>query len=214
MINREIQTEFRQKVALGGIGLFVLSTVFVCYLSFRQIFEIPIWNALFWIIILFTSFNAIGKSFIEESPGIELYLYSIIRPQSMIIAKMIYNLLLMLILGLLALGIYASFIGKTVLLDADVGQFLVAMLLGSGGFALSLTLISGIASKTNNNLGMMAILGFPIVLPLLVTLLKCSKNALDGLAWSVNTKYMLTLLALNGIVATLSYLLFPYLWRE
>lgn len=214
LLKREVQTEFRQKVAIGGIGLFIVSTVFVCYLSFRQIVDVPIWNALFWIIILFTAFSAIGKSFIQESTGVDLYFYSIVSPQSVIVSKMIYNLILMLVIGTVGLAVYSLFIGKIVLMDADIAQFIVAMLLGSAGFAMSLTLISGIASKTNNNLGMMSILGFPIVLPLLVTLLKVSKNALDGLDWSVNTKYMMTLMALNVIVATLSYLLFPYLWRE
>jgi heme exporter protein B len=98
--------------------------------------------------------------------------------------------------------------------NADLGQWLTAVFLGGTGFALNLTLISGIAGKTKQNVGMMAILGFPVILPFLVTLLKFSKNALDGLAWSVNLRYLLVLIAVDIIVAFLSYLLFPYLWRE
>jgi len=214
LLAREIQVELRQKVVLGGIFLFIISTVFVCYLSFRQLVEVPTWNALFWIIILFSSFNAIGKSFGQESEGEGLYMYSLVSPQGVIISKMIYNSLLMLVLGTISLFIYGLFLGKQVLLEADFLQFFVCMLLGSIGFALSLTLVSGIASKTNNNLGMMAILGFPVVLPLLVTILKVSKNSLDGIDLSVNLSYFFTLFALDAVVATLSFLLFPYLWRE
>lgn len=211
---RELQMEIRQKVAIGGIALFVLSTVFVCYLSFHSISQVSTWNALFWIIVLFTAFNAIGKSFSSDGSGQQLYFYSLASPRAVILAKMAYNLILMVLLSALSLVVYGGFIGREVLMGADLGQFTLAMALGAGGFAMSLTLISGIAAKTNNSLGMMAILGFPIVLPLLITLLRVSKNALDGLAWSVNQNNLLILLAMNVLVAALSYLLFPYLWRE
>lgn len=214
LVGREWKFEMREKVAVGGVMLFVIATVFVCYLSFRQIVHINTWNALFWIIILFTSFNAIGKSFTQEGESQQLYLYTLASPQAFILSKMIYNLLVMLFLTFLSFGIYVMFIGQAVLEEADMLQWLLAVLLGGTGFALNLTLISGIAAKTRQNIGMMAILGFPVILPFLVTLLRFSKNALDGLAWSVNLRYLLVLIAVDVIVAFLSYLLFPYLWRE
>jgi heme exporter protein B len=47
-----------------------------------------------------------------------------------------------------------------------------------------------------------------------MTLLRLSKNAADGISWTVSLNYVWILLALNTIVFALSYLLFPYLWRE
>jgi heme exporter protein B len=60
----------------------------------------------------------------------------------------------------------------------------------------------------------MAILSFPIMVPLLITLIKLSKNAVDGLDVSVSYVYIGALLAINVIILVLSYLLFPYLWRD
>jgi heme exporter protein B len=60
----------------------------------------------------------------------------------------------------------------------------------------------------------MAILAFPILIPLLITLIRLSKNALDGLDFSVSYTYIVVLLAINVIVVVLAYLLFPYLWRD
>jgi heme exporter protein B len=60
----------------------------------------------------------------------------------------------------------------------------------------------------------MAILGLPVILPLLLVLIRFSKNTLDGIAWSVNDTYAWQLLALSILSLALSYILFPYLWRE
>ena len=211
LLKKEVKLELRLKYALGGIMLYVVSTVFVCYLSFKRIVDVPTWNALFWIIILFAATNAIAKSFLQESSGRLLYLYTLTSPKSIILSKIIYNSVLVSVLSLVTVFFYALFLGNII---QDIPQFITVMLVGAMGLSSSLTLISAIASKANNNVSLMAILGFPIILPLLITVIKASKNAIDGIDWSVNTKYLLVLLALNLIIATLSYLLFPYLWRD
>ena len=106
LIHKEIVQEWRSKYALNGILLYVVSTVFVCYLAFREITSPPTWNALFWIIMLFASINAVTKSFIQESRGRQLYYYTITSPQAIIISKIIYNIGLMLLLSMIALGFY------------------------------------------------------------------------------------------------------------
>ena len=95
LIAKELRLEMRNKYALGGILLYVVSTVFVSYLSFKKIVTPATWNALFWIIFLFASVNAIAKSFISETKGRLLYLYTLTSPQSVILSKIIYNSLLL-----------------------------------------------------------------------------------------------------------------------
>jgi heme exporter protein B len=196
---------------LNGILLYVVSTVFVCYLAFRDITSPPTWNALFWIIMLFASVNAITKSFIQESKGRQLYYYTITSPQAIIISKIIYNIFLMLLLSAIALGFY-TLVFKNLL--GDPLFYFFAVLLGSISFASVFTMISGIASKANNSGGLMAILSFPVIIPLLVVLIKLSKNAMDGLDRSVSYDEIGVLIAINIIVITTSLLLFPYLWKD
>jgi heme exporter protein B len=117
----------------------------------------------------------------------------------------------MWVIALLAYVIYSLFIGDLV---QDHLMFFVALMLGSTGFALILTLMSAIASKTDNNLSLMAILSFPVQLPFLMTLIKFSKNAVDGLDPSVSYGLITVLVLIIVIVLTLSYILFPYLWRD
>jgi heme exporter protein B len=96
----------------------------------------------------------------------------------------------------------------------DNTLFLGNIMLGAIGFSTTLTMISGIASKAGNNSVLMAILSFPVIIPMLLMLMKISKNAMDGLERAASMDEMLTLIAINMIVITLSYILFPYLWRS
>lgn len=210
LIIKEFRLEMRNKYALGGILLYVVSTVFVSYLSFKQIINVPTWNALFWIILLFASVNGVAKSFIGESRGRLLYLYTLVSPQAVILSKIIYNSLLLLVISGLCLLTYSLFVGYLV---QDLPLFILTLVLGSFGFSSLLTMVSAIASKTSNNFTLMAILSFPIMMPLLMVLLKLSKNAIDGLEqWDLN--YLAVLMFINVIIIALSYLLFRYLWRD
>jgi heme exporter protein B len=214
LIQKDLVLEWRQKYAFNGMLLYVGSTVFIVYLSFSlrgNVLSPPLWNALFWIILLFTSVNAIAKSFVQENRGRLLYYYSLVSPQGIILAKILYNAALMLALALLGFGFYAIVLGNPV---QDLLFFLLTITLGALGFATSLTMISGIASKAANSSTLMAVLGFPVIVPMLLMLMKLSKNAVDGLDRGESVDELLTLLAINLIVVTVSYLLFPYLWRN
>lgn len=216
LIGKEFRLEWRQRYALNGMLLYIVSTVFVCFLCFslrRNQLTPMVWNALFWIILLFTAINAIAKSFVQERSGRLLYYYTLISPQKIILSKIVYNTLLMLVLAGLGFGIYTLVMGVPGE-DMDLLLFVVNLVLGAVGFAASLTLVAGIASKAENSATLMAVLSFPVVLPLLLMLIRVSKNALDGLDRSVSLDEIGTLLAIDAIVLALSVMLFPYLWRS
>jgi heme exporter protein B len=140
-----------------------------------------------------------------------LYYYTVTSPQAIILSKMIYNFMLMGVLSLLCLVVFTALMGEFVV---NYPLFISALLLGSFGFASSLTMISAIASRTNNNFALMAILSFPVVMPLLLILMKVSAAALSVGTVSGNMKYLAALFMLNAIVIAMSYILFPYLWRD
>ena len=210
LVKKEILLEWRSKYAFNGILLYVISTVFVCYLSFRSTPPL-VWNALFWIILLFAAINAIAKSFIQESKGRLLYYYQLASPQAIIIAKIIYNIFLMMVMATIALLFYSIVFKNTV---GDVWLYFLAVLLGAISFSTVFTMISAIAAKASNNGTLMAILSFPVIIPLLILIIKLSKNAMDGLDRSVSFDEIGVLCAINLIVVVISLLLFPYLWRD
>jgi len=212
LVKKEVLLEWRSKYALNGVLLYVVSTVFVCFLSFITMPNPLTWNALFWIIMLFASINAVAKSFLQESRGRHLYMYTLVNPISLIIAKTIYNSLLMIVLTVFALLFYAlvfPFHPKT-----DILMYLVATVLGSLSFSTIFTMVSAIASKAGNGSMLMAILSFPVIIPVLIVLIKLAKNAIDGLDRSVSLDDIGLLLLINALVMGVSVILFPYLWRD
>jgi heme exporter protein B len=218
LFKKEIVLEWRSKYAFNGVLLYVVSTVFVCYISFNlnpgfsgsKSYPV-VWNVLFWIIMLFASVNAIAKSFMQESKSRLLYYYSIASPQAIILSKTIYNVLLMSLLTILALLVYLLFFTNTI---GDPLFYFLAVLLGSVSFSTVFTMISAIASKAGNNGTLMAILSFPVIIPVILLLIRISKNAMDGIERSFSYGNMGVLLAINVIVIVTALLLFPFLWRD
>jgi len=218
LLQKEILIEWRSKYAFNGVLLYVVSTVFVCYISFNlsagfsETAGYPVvWNVLFWIIMLFAAVNAIAKSFMIENKGRMLYYYSITSARAVILSKTIYNGMLMLILSLLTLLVYLLFFNNTI---GDPLYYFIAVLLGSISFSTVFTMLSAIASKAGNSSGLMAILSFPVIIPVILVLIKLSKNAMDGIDRSFDYNHIILLGAINVIVIATSLLLFPYLWRD
>lgn len=211
---KEARLEFRNKSIFSGILLYLFSTVFIVYLTF-QLHNNPItpgvWSALFWIITLFTAVNSIAKSFIAERKGRDLYYYTLVSPEAIILSKILYNFLLCTILTFAGFIIFVVFLGNPV---QDNLLFSAVILLTSLGFASSLTLLSGIASRTNNSSVVMAVLSFPVIIGILLLAVKVTKYCIDGLERSLSLDELITLAAINLLVTALSYLLFPYIWRS
>jgi len=210
LLHKELLLEWRQKYAISGIFLYVVSTVFIVYTAASSLGE-NAWNSLFWIVILFASVNAITKSFFQESGNRQLYYYTLTDPLAIILSKIIYNTVLLLLLTLLSYAAFSLFIGNPV---RHTGQFFGAIFLGSVGFSITFTFISAIASKANNNATLMAILGFPLIIPILLTLLRLSASALGMIQDSAIDTDVMILVAIDMILLGMSIILFPYLWRD
>ncbi len=210
LVRKEIQLEWRSKYAFNSVLLYVVSTIFVCFLSFISVDKLT-WNALFWIIMLFASINAVAKSFLQESSGQQLYIYTLVSPQALIISKSIYNALLMMVLTLIAFLFYGLIF--TPPQQTDLWMFGLAAVLGSISFSLIFTMISAITSKAGNGM-LMAILSFPVIMPVLILLIKFAKNAIDGFDKGGGLKDAGILLLINIMIMLVSLILFPYLWRE
>lgn len=211
---KEFRLELRRKSVISGIGLYLLSLIFICYITFNlrnaSISEAT-WSALFWLVILFCVINSVAKSFIGESKGLSIYYYSIASPQAIIVSKILYNTLLCFVLSLLGYILFELFIDNPV---QDRFTFFLTLCLTSIGFAASLSLISGIASKASNSNIIMAVLSFPLMISILLMAIKITKNVLDGLDPSFSHDELFNLVAINCILSGLAYLLFPYIWRS
>lgn len=214
LLKKELTLELRKKSVIAGIGLYLFSLTFICYITFalrQNTINAATWSALFWLVILFSVVNSLAKSFIGEKKGLAIYYYNLAAPQAIILSKIIYNTLLALVLSLAGLILFTILIGNPI---QDLKLFIVTLLLTSIGFSSSLSLISGIASKANNSNILMAVLSFPVLISILLMAIRITKNALDGIDLVASYDELLNLLAINCIATALAYLLFPYIWRS
>lgn len=212
LIKKELLLEFRQKSTIGGVLVYVTGTIFVSALCFKGRLDKPSWNALFWVITLFTSVTISGKSFLKETGGQALFNYLNYTPRQFIMSKILYNMVFMLCLSFVTFFFYAFFIKNEV---ENMGLFFIVLILASTGLAGVLSLMSAISSKAGGNFAMMSILSFPVLMPLILVVIRLSKQAVDGLEWAgIGFDFIVILAALNVLTIALSFLLFPYLWRD
>ncbi len=214
LLRKEFTLELRKLSVVAGLGLYLLGTIFVYYLTFssRQDLITPIvWSSLFWVTLLFTAISTVGKSFMGERKGREVYYYSLLSPESIILSKILYNFLLCTTMALAGYGLFSLLLSDPV---QEHGLFMATVALASMAFSTSLTLLSGIASKTSNAHVLMTVLGLPTIIGVIMLAVSSTKNCIDGIDPSASYDELLTLGAINLLVSAVSYLLFPYIWRS
>jgi len=210
LIKKDVLLETRQQYTFYGILLYVASTIFVIYLSVGQPDE-KTWNALFWINQLFVCVNAVAKSFLAENRGRMLYFYSIAGARDFVLAKLIFNLLLMLLMSLLSLAVFSLLLGNPL---ENGFAFIGITILGGASLSLVFTFLAAIAAKANQQAALMAIMGFPLIIPQLLLLMKISTVAFSSVVQGGLLQMVLLLIALDAMVALLAVILFPFLWKD
>ncbi|MEO0895415.1 MAG: heme exporter protein CcmB [Bacteroidota bacterium] len=211
LLKKELMMEWKQKYAFNGLIMYVLCMVVVISLAFVNKLNPLTWNIIYWIIMLFVAINSVAKSFLSESTGQSLYLYSVVSPTSLIISKLIYNSLLLVIVAMVALLSY-SFLSEVQV--ANVPLMLGIVSLGSMALSANLTLVTAIAAKAANRGTLMAVLSFPLMVPVLLVLIRLSNYAVQGLEGNFSYDSLGLLLGITFTMSALSVILFPFVWRD
>ncbi|WP_018344624.1 heme exporter protein CcmB [Cytophaga aurantiaca] len=214
LVKKEFLLEFRLRYMFNAVLVYLAGAIFICYFAFfgRGGDLSPMtWNALFWIIVLLASVNAASRSFLLERSSRHYYYYFLASPGAIILSKLIYNIVLLILMAMVGLALFTLMMGNAV---QDLTMFIGITIIGASCLAATLTFIAAIAAQTQHSMTLMAVLSFPVVIPVLLILIKVSKSAIDGLERSLAYQDLMVLLAVNVITITVSYLLFPYLWKN
>lgn len=210
LTKKDILLESRQQYTFYGILLYVASTTFVIYLTAGKPEE-NTWNALFWMVQLFVCINAVAKSFTQEGRSRMLYYYTLAGPQDYIISKQLYNALLMVIMVLLTLALFCLLLGNPLY---NLISFSAISVLGGIGLSLIFTFLAAIASQTKQQGALMAIMGFPVVIPQLIVLSKLATASFAPVLQEGYWTMILLLVGLDLMTIILSLILFPFLWTD
>jgi heme exporter protein B len=210
LLKKDLLMEWRQKHALFGVLLYVGATVFVVYMMNGQP-DARVWNALFWLTQLFVAVNSMAKSFLQEHPHRFRYYFTIVKPGTFLLAKLAYSTMLMIIMSVISLILYSIMLGWPL---AHTGLFILIAITGSLSLSVVFTFLSAIAARAQQNSSLMAILGFPLVTPILMILSKLAATAIQPVYMPGWWGLALVLLALDVLIVFLGLILFPFLWQE
>ena len=210
LLRKDILLEIRQQYTFYGILLYVASTIFVLYLAMGQP-ESAVWNGLFWMIQLFICVNAVAKSFLQESSGRMLYYYSIAGARDYILSKLIFNAGLMILMSVTSLILFRLLMGDPL---QHAWKFLGVVCLGGFSLSLVFTFLSAIAARARQNAAMIAILGFPLIIPQIMLLMRISNDAFSDVIQGGFLLMSFVLIGLDILVVTLAVILFPFLWKD
>ncbi len=211
LFKKDLLLELRQQHTFYGVLLYIAATVFVLFLSMDEP-DAAVWNSLFWVIQLFVCVNAVAKSFLQESEGRMLYYYTVASPVAFIISKLLYNGFLMIIMSIITLLLFTIFLNNPV---NNMARFAGIVILGGASLSIVFTLMSAMAAKAQQNAALVAILGFPVILPQLLLLMRLSKSAFSEVFKTGAVLQLCGLIvALDILIIILAIILFPYLWKE
>ncbi len=210
LVRKDLLIEWRQKHTLFGVLLYVGATVFVVYMMSGQP-EASVWNALFWLTQLFVAVNSVAKSFLQEHANRFRYYHTLVKPSTFLLAKMLYSILLLLSMSMVSLLLFSVLLGLPV---EQIALFVCISAVGSISLSVVFTFLSAIAARAGQNAALMAILGFPLVTPVLMILSHLATKAISPVYQSGWWTLAVALLLLDVLVIILGLILFPFLWQE
>ena len=210
LIRKDWVVDWRQQNPISGIVLYLASTIFASYMALNGYVSMEVWNAFFWIILLFTSVNAIAKSFIQEEGRVHYYFF-LCKPHEIVLAKLVYSFLYLLVIAAIALIVYAILLGNPII---NYPLFILNLVLGCLGLSSAFTMISAITFRTSNRSIAMVILGFPIIIPVLILSINNSFKILDSYLLMQIDGNVITLFSVDVIIIVLTFVLFPYTWKS
>ena len=89
------RADIRAKHGVSGLVLFAVATVYATYQIAGGHPDPEVWNAMAWVILLFTSFNGVSRSLEEDRPEVLSYLRTTVRPLHYVMARTMHNVVVL-----------------------------------------------------------------------------------------------------------------------
>ncbi len=214
VFRKDLRSELRTRYALNALLMFVITTLSVILFSLGNEAVSPeILSGVLWIIIFFSTMSGLSRTFVsEEERGTVMTLQLIARPLTVYLGKLAFNLALLAVLNSFTVALYLLFISSFTVGNYTI--FLITMVLGTIGLASASTIMAAIIAKANTKGTLYPVLSFPILLPLLLTVINATKLAVDGAATVEAFGEFRVLFSYLIVVTAISLVLFEYIWKE
>jgi len=220
---KELRTEWRSRVALASLGLFVACSIALVALSTARIplngeggkeIGSQIAAALIWIQVCFASAMGLGRAFVVESErGTMTALRLHARATAVWAGKFIGNTLLLL-------GVCVITVPTTCGVLKHAGALIAVVVLAAIGMGAVFTTTGALVAQTSARGGLLAALSFPILLPAFVSGVDGTLRAI-GWRLSASSAFLDTsggilvqLLSYAVLAIAASLLLFDAIWND
>lgn len=193
--------------------MFVLVTISIIKFSIGdEKVETDILSGLLWIVIFFAAISGLARVFIkEEEKETSFALKLSVDPISIFLGKLFFNLALTFFINIF---IFILFVLITDFEIKNFFAFVIIILLGNLGLVSASTIIAAIISKANTKGTLYPVLAFPVMLPLLITVINATKLASSGAdTFELFSEYQI-LFSYTVVVTTVSLLLFKFVWED
>lgn len=211
LVCKDLRIESRNRQTLGLVTVLGVLIVSVLGLGLGVSTNAAGYSAtgVLWVAYLFSGVLCFEKTMaVERNDGVLAGLLMAPLDRGLIyLSKLASNLLLMFAVALVVTPVGIVFFGFD--LSAAPGTFVLVMVLSIIGFASVGTLFSAVVSSTRLQGGLLAMMLFPVVLPLVITSTQLMLRTFrDGLP--VNPAAIGVIIAFDAIFVTVSWLVFEW----
>jgi heme exporter protein B len=211
---KDLRSELRTRYALNALLMFVITTISIILFAIgNEAPSVEILSGMLWIVIFFSAMSGMSRSFVsEEERGTVMTLHLIATPASVYFGKLVFNLVLLLSMNIITVALYLLVVPNFIVQNFNI--FVVTLILGTFGLASAATIIAAIIAKSNTKGTLYPVLSFPILLPLLLTVISATKMAIEGMSFNDASGEFRILISYTVVITAVSYLLFDYVWKD
>ncbi len=214
LLKKDWKSELRTRYAINALAMFILVTISVILFSIGQETISPyLAGGLLWVVIFFSAMSGLARAFVsEEERGTTLTLHLLAKPSTIFTGKLCFNILLVYLMNFAIIILYSLLFDSFII--QNIWLFILAIIFGSFGIAVSSTIIAAIISKASAKGTLYPVLAFPILLPLILILLELTKFSVDGKSITASYVELAVLICYDVIMLTASYMLFDFIWKD
>jgi heme exporter protein B len=207
---KDMIAEWRTKEMFSSMFVFILLVIVI----FKFSFDLRVSNAtllvpgILWAALTFAGTLQLGRSssLEVEDAHVDGLLLAPVPRSSIYVGKALGNVLFMSITELIMLPIFSALFN----LNLFRPLILLAILLGTVGFASIGTLLSTMAANSRAREVMLPVLLFPIVLPVIIAAVKLTAGVLDGGTWQELALWVRFLIAFDVVFLVVSLMTFRF----
>ncbi|MEK9138454.1 MAG: heme exporter protein CcmB [Bacteroidota bacterium] len=214
IFRKDWKSELRTRYAISALVMFVITTISIILFSLgSEGASVSALSGMLWVAVFFAAMSGLSRTFVsEEERGTSMTLQLVTTSTAVLFGKLLFNLVLVLCLNALVVLLYAAFISEFVIKTYSI--FIVTVALGSIGFAAAATIIAAIIARANTKGTLYPVLAFPILLPLLLTVINGTRLATEGAFFEEALGEFNILVSYIVAVVAVSYILFDYIWKD